>query len=99
MDGFAVKALEDSLMGNQYGYYDRVQQPNTPSTTADTAETYDMYSIVATKDGSSSSQINGVDNLIEIIIAFDNDTATLTSALEGVLNPYMNSVGFANVNL
>ena len=98
-DGFAVKALEDSLMGNQYGYYDRVQQPNTPSTTADTAETYDMYSIVATKDGSSSSQINGVDNLIEIIIAFDNDTATLTSALEGVLNPYMNSVGFANVNL
>ena len=97
--GFAVKALEDSLMGNQYGYYNRVQQPNTPATTADTAETYDMYNIVATKDGSSSSQINGVDNLIEITIAFDNDTAALTSALEGVLNPYLNSAGFGSVNL
>tara|TARA_R110000824_G_scaffold10541_2_gene46339 strand:- start:8539 stop:9480 length:942 start_codon:yes stop_codon:yes gene_type:complete len=98
-DGFAVKALEDSLMGNQYGYYNRVQQPNTPTTTADTGETYDMYNIVATKDGSSSSQINGVDNLIEITIAFDNDTGSLTSALEGVLNPYMNSAGFGSVNL
>ena len=38
-------------------------------------------------------------NLIEITIAFDNDTATLTQALEGVLNPYMNSAGFASVNL
>ena len=58
-----------------------------------------MYNIVATKDGSSASQINGVDNLIEITIAFDNDTGALTSALEGVLNPYMLSGGFANVNL
>ena len=98
-DGFALKAYEDSLMGNQYGYYNRVQQPNTPASTIDTAETYDMYNIVATKDGSSSSQINGVDNLIEITIAFDNDTATITQALEGVLNPYMNSAGFASVNL
>ena len=98
-DGFAVKALEDSLMGNQYGYYNRVQQPKTPTSTVDTGETYDMYNIVATKDGSSSSQINGVDNLIEITIAFDNDTATITQALEGVLNPYMNSAGFASVNL
>ena len=97
--GFAVKAMEDSLMGAQYGYYNRVQLPKTPLTTADTAETYDMYNIVATKDGSSASQINGVDNLMEVSIAFDNDTATLTQALEGVLNPYLNSAGFGNVNL
>ena len=58
-----------------------------------------MYNIVATKDGSSSSQINGVDNLIEITIAFDKDTGALTSALEGLLNPYMNSAGFGSVNL
>jgi len=98
-DGFAVKAFEESLMGNQYGYYNRIAQPITPVSTVDTGETYDMYNIVATKDGSSSSQINGVDNLIEISIAFDNDTGSLTSALQGVLNPYMASVGFANVNL
>ena len=98
-DGFAVKAFEESLMGNQYGYYNRIAQPITPVSTVDTGETYDMYNIVATKDGSSSSQINGVDNLIEISIAFDNDTGALTSALQGVLNPYMASVGFANVNL
>ena len=97
--GFAVKAFEDSLMGAQYGYYNRIAQPITPLTTADTAETYDMYNIVATKDGSSASQINGVDNLMEVSIAFDNDTATLTQALEGVLNPYLNSAGFGNVNL
>jgi hypothetical protein len=98
-DGFHIQQLERDLRGNQYGYYNRVQLPNTPTATVDTGETYDMYNIVASKDGSSSSQIHGVDNLIEITIAFDNDTATLTQALEGVLNPYMNSVGFANVNL
>ena len=98
-DGFALKAMEEELRGNQYGYYNRVQLPVTPTATIDTAETYDMYNIVATKDGSSASQINGVDNLIEITIAFDNDTGALTSALEGVLNPYMASAGFANVNL
>ena len=97
--GFAVAKLEEELRGNQYGYYNRVQLPKTPTVTADTAETYDMYTIVATKDGSSSSQIHGVDNLIEITIAFDNDTGALTSALEGVLNPYMADAGFANVNL
>ena len=30
-----------------------------------------MYVIAATKDGSSSSQINGVDNLIEINLALE----------------------------
>ena len=58
-----------------------------------------MLSIVATKDGSSASQINGVDNLIEITIAFDDNTAATTSALMGVLNPYMLSAGFGNVTI
>ena len=44
-----------------------------------------MYSIVATKDGSSASQINGVDNLIEINVAAkgDADSAVVESKLNG----------------
>jgi hypothetical protein len=98
-DGFHIQQLEKDLRGVGSGFYNRLELPNTPTAHVDTGETYDMYNIVATKDGSSSSQINGVDNLIEITIAFDNDTATLTSALEGVLNPYFGSAGFASVNL
>jgi hypothetical protein len=74
-------------------------KPHWINTVAETGDSYDMYHIVATKDGSSHSQIHGVDNLIEIYIAFDNGTAALTQALEGQLNPYMNSAGFGNVNL
>ena len=98
-DGYYVKQLEEDLRGAQYGYYNRLELPNTPALVAEVAEPYDMYSIAATKDGSSSSQIHGVDNLIEIEIAFDNGTAALTQALEGVLNPYLNSAGFSNVTL
>ena len=58
-----------------------------------------MYSIVATKDGSSSSQIHGVDNIIELNIAWDDTTAAIQQAFEGVLNPYLGSAGFANVSL
>ena len=98
-DGFVVKAFEDDLMGAQYGYYNRLSQPITPSTTAVTGDSYDMYHIAATKDGSSASQIHGVDNVIELNIAFDNGTAALTAALEDTLNTYMNSAGFSAVNL
>ena len=98
-DGYYVKQMEEDLRGAQYGYYNRVQLPNTPALVTEVAEPYDMYNITATKDGSSNSQIHGVDNLIEINIAFDSGTAALTSALEGVLNPYLLSAGFANVNL
>ena len=97
--GFYVKKMEEDLRGVNYGYYNRLELPVTPAQTAVTGDSYDMYHIAATKDGSSSSQINGVDNLIEVNIAFDNGTAALTSALEGVLNPYLFSAGFANVNL
>lgn len=97
--GFYVKKMEEDLRGAQYGYYNRLELPNTPAQTAVTGDSYDMYHIAATKDGSSASQINGVDNIIELNIAFDNGTAALTSALEGVLNPYLLSAGFGNVNL
>jgi hypothetical protein len=98
-DGYYVKQLEENLRGAQYGYYNRLELPNTPALTTVVASPYDVYHIAATKDGSSASQINGVDNIIELNIAFDNGTAALTSALEGVLNPYLLSAGFANVNL
>ena len=98
-DGYYVKDFEDSLMGANYGYYNRLAQPITPANTAVVASPYGMYAIAATKDGSSNSQINGVDNLIELNIAFDGGTATITQALEGVLNPYLNSAGFGSVNL
>ena len=97
--GFYVKKMEEDLRGAQYGYYNRIAQPVTPTQTAVTGDSYDMYHIATTKDGSSASQIHGVDNIIELNIAFDNGTAALTQALEGVLNPYMNSAGFGNVNL
>ena len=98
-DGYYVKQMEEELRGANYGFYDRRNLPNTPALVTEVAEPYDMYCIAATKDGSSSSQIHGVDNLIEINIAFDSGTAALTSALEGVLNPYLQSAGFGHVNL
>ncbi len=96
-DGFAVKAFEDALMGVQYGYYNRVELPIAPANTAATGSNYDMYHIAATKDGSSNSQINGVDNLIEIniaMIAGDADSAVL----EAILNQYFTGE-FPAVNL
>ena len=86
-DGFAVKAFEESLMGAQYGYYNRIAQPITPASQAATGTAYDMYVIAATKDGSSASQINGVDNLIEVnvaLVAGDADSLVV----ENKLNAY-----------
>ena len=98
-DPHYVIEYEKSLKGTQYGYYERRNLPVTPATTALTSGTYDMYHIAATKDGSSSSQIHGVDNLIEINIAFDNGTAALTQALENKLNSYLASANFSPVIL
>ena len=102
-DGLYLRDLEESVMGNNYGYYNRIQQPVAPTTTAVAGTDYDVYNIVATKDGSSSSQIHGVDNLIEINIAMPTDASGAGSTwglqFEGKLNPYMNSAGFASVNL
>ena len=94
-DQFYLAALEESLRGVGYGFYNRVELPNTPASSVG-AGPYDMYHIVATKDGSSSSQIHGVDNLIEIYVALD-PAVVATGAFEGPLNSYINSLGFPNV--
>jgi len=85
-DGFAVKEMEDNLFGITYGHYLRGHLPKTPTAQAVTGTSYDMYSIVATKDGSSSSQINGVDNLIELniaLVAGDADSLVVENKLNG----------------
>jgi hypothetical protein len=97
-DGFAVKAFEESLMGAQYGYYNRIAQPITPTSQAATGESYDMYVLAATKDGSSSSQINGVDNLIELNMALKAGDAD-SAVVENKLNSYLASANFAPVIL
>ena len=96
-DGFAVKAFEDSLMGTSHGYYNRLELPNAPTNQVATGTNYDMYSIVATKDGSSSSQIHGVDNLIELNIALVAGDAD-SLVVENKLNAYFAGV-FAAVQL
>tara|TARA_R100001082_G_C4359944_1_gene158810 strand:+ start:89 stop:1156 length:1068 start_codon:yes stop_codon:yes gene_type:complete len=69
---YTAKKFEEKIRGNMYGYYNRIQLPNTPDVAAvDSAAgaLYDFVTIVATKDGSSASgQIHGVDNLDEIFI-------------------------------
>ena len=97
-DGYDVKKFEESLRGSNFGYYNRIHIPNTPDTYTAVASTYNMYSIVATKDGSTSPQIKGVDNLIEIYIAFVID-ATDNPIFEGKINPYMADAGFNQIVL
>ena len=61
--------------------------PQQPTLESVTTNEYDMYSIVATKDGSSHSQINGVDNLIELnVAAIQGDADSLI--FENKLNAY-----------
>ena len=101
-DGFAVRAFEESLQGTSHGFYMRghlPKQPTLESVTGTPASptAYDMYSIVATKDGSSASQINGVDNLIELnVAAIAGDADSLI--FENKLNAYF-AGSFANVIL
>ena len=97
-DGFAVKEMEDNLFGITYGHYLRGHLPKTPTAQAATGTNYNMYSIVATKDGSSASQINGVDNLIEINLALKDADADST-VVENKLNSYFASANFANLTL
>lgn len=86
-DGFAVRAFEESQQGIQAGFYMRGHLPKQPTLESVTGTNYDMYSIVATKDGSSSSQINGVDNLIELnVAAVAGDADSLI--FENKLNAY-----------
>ena len=96
-DGFAIAEMEDNLFGITYGHYLRGHLPKTPTAQAVTGNAYDMYVIAATKDGSSSSQINGVDNLIEINLALEAASAN-SLVVENKLNAYFAS-NFANVIL
>ena len=95
-DGFYIREMEEELRGVNYGFYNRIMQPNTPATSSVTGTAYDMYHVVATKDGSSASQIHGVDNLIEIYIATPNGGAD-GLIFENQLNGYIVSAGFAPI--
>ena len=97
-DPYKVLEFEKALQGITYGYYNRVQQAIAPATTVDVAtDTYDMYNLVCTKDGSTTSGINGVDNLIEISVALDLATAATTTTFEGQINGLL--VNFTPVTL
>ena len=96
-DGYAVRAFEESLQGTSHGFYMRGHLPQQPTLESAVTSEYDMYSIVATKDGSSASQINGVDNLIEINIAAIQGNAN-SLVVENKLNGYFAGV-FPNVIL
>ena len=87
-DPFYLADFEKAVQGVTQGFYNRIARPVVPVSYVDTDGTpadYDMYSLVVTKDGSTTSGINGVDNLIEITIAYPQ-TTTQTDALEAKLN-------------
>jgi hypothetical protein len=87
-NGYDVERMENELMGSGYGYYNRMHFPKSPANTAVVGTNYDVYSIVATKDGSTSPQIKGVDNLMEIYVAAvagDTDSALF----QDILNAYL----------
>ena len=95
--GYLVRKIEEQWWGNQFGTYDRAASMvlNPPHYSVVTTN-YDVFSIAATKDGSSQSQIHGVDNIMEIAVAIP---ATSTLIFENQINPYMADCGFAPVNL
>jgi len=98
-DGEYIHDMEASLMGINSGYYNRVQQPISPNSNAVKGTNYDVWNIAATKDGSSSSQIHGVDNLIDISVAITTASGANALSFENRMNAYLGSVGFANVTL
>ena len=97
---YLVREAEYNSQGVNFGYYNRLSQPVAPTTYTDitTPTTYDMYHIAATKDGSSASQIHGVDNVIDITLAVKAGQAGGV-ILENQLNPYMLDAGFASISL
>jgi hypothetical protein len=91
-DGNLVRYYEETLQGVSDGYYNRRNLPIQPTLHAVASSNYDMATIVATKDGSTSPQIKGVDNLIEISIALVDVAGTGASlAIDAGLNSYMAS--------
>ena len=95
-NGYLVRKIEEQWWGNQFGYYDRIQLPKPPANYSVLASNYDMYSIAATKDGSSQSQVHGVDNIMHISVAIVDGQG---GGFEQRLNPYMLDCGFANVTI
>ena len=95
-NGYLVRKIEEQWWGNQFGYYDRIQLPKPPANYSVLASNYDVYSIAATKDGSSQSQVHGVDNIMHISVAIVEGQ---NAGFEARMNPYMNDCGFASVNL
>ncbi len=90
---YSVKSLEDKMKGIMYGYYNRLELPNSPDNGAVVGGTYDLVGIVATKDGSSASgQIHGVDNLDELTIALRSGVATLSGAANTSFVEKLNAV-------
>jgi len=86
-DGYSVLAYEKSLQGVSDGFYNRRNLPIAPATNALVGTAYDMITLVATKDGSTSPQIKGVDNLIEISIALPAGFSSATVLAN--LNDYL----------
>ena len=95
---YYIRNMEEELRGVNYGFYNRIMQPNTPAFSSSLSAQYDVYHLVATKDGSSHSQIHGVDNLIEIYVASPQGDADGV-LFENQVNAYAASVGFAPVIL
>ena len=89
--------MEENNRGTGFGFYNRLELPNTPTATSVTGTNYDSYQIVATKDGSSASQIRGVDNLIEVTAVTTAGNAD-SLVFENLLNGYF-AGKFANVIL
>lgn len=95
--GWEVRRLEKELHGVQHGFYDRLKMPNEPALAAVGSSSYSVITIVATKDGSTTSAINGVDNLIEINIAMLDDAKLET--LQTAINAYFTSIDFATIDV
>ena len=97
-DGYSVRAYEESLQGVSDGYYNRRNLPIQPTLYSAVGTSYDMLTIVATKDGSTSPQIKGVDNLIEISVAIAD--GAITGEVDTALNDWMGSCpgAFADVS-
>ena len=86
-------------MGQNYGYYNRRNLPNTPANAALSTSTYNFINLVYSKDGTTNStgMIRGVDNIIEITLALKVGGTSLFGGTYGgmetefILNMLMNS--------
>ena len=97
-DGYLIRKIEEQWWGNQFGVYDRAGIPKNPVHYSTLTDNYDVYSIAATKDGSSQSQIHGVDNVMEISVAMDSSCRqTVNDPWRLKMNAYMNDCGFGSV--